>query len=36
LLQFDWSRSRKPAGRKALVVARRRVQELFGEMFERK
>ena len=23
-----------PAGRKALVTARRRVQELFGEMFE--
>jgi len=23
-----------PAGRKALVIARRRVQELFGEMFE--
>jgi len=23
-----------PAGRKALVVARQRVQELFGEMFE--
>ena len=23
-----------PAGRRALVVARRRVQELFGEMFE--
>jgi len=25
-----------PTGRKALAVARRRVQELFGEMFERK
>ena len=25
-----------PAGRKALIVARKRVQELFGEMFERK
>src|SRR4029453_11449870 len=25
-----------PAGRKTLVVARKRVQELFGEMFERK
>jgi PadR family transcriptional regulator PadR len=24
-----------PTGRKALVVARQRVQELFGEMFER-
>ena len=23
-----------PAGRKALVLARKRVQELFGEMFE--
>jgi DNA-binding PadR family transcriptional regulator len=23
-----------PAGRKALVIARQRVQELFGEMFE--
>ena len=23
-----------PAGRKALAIARRRVQELFGEMFE--
>jgi len=23
-----------PAGRKALVVGRQRVQELFGEMFE--
>jgi DNA-binding PadR family transcriptional regulator len=23
-----------PAGRKALVTARKRVQELFGEMFE--
>jgi PadR family transcriptional regulator PadR len=25
-----------PAGRKALVTARKRVQELFGEMFEHK
>lgn len=25
-----------PAGRKALLTARRRVQELFGEMFEHK
>jgi hypothetical protein len=23
-----------PAGRKALVIGRKRVQELFGEMFE--
>lgn len=36
---LDGGRSRRvyratPAGRKALVVARARVQELFGEMFE--
>lgn len=38
-LTLNGGRSRRvyratPAGRKALVVARRRVQELFGEMFE--
>jgi PadR family transcriptional regulator PadR len=36
---MDGGRSRRvyrstPAGRKALVIARQRVQELFGEMFE--
>ena len=36
---LDGGRNRRvyratPAGRKALVIARQRVQELFGEMFE--
>lgn len=38
-VKLNGGRSRRfyratPAGRKALVTARRRVQELFGEMFE--
>ena len=38
-VKLDGGRSRRvyratPAGRKALATARRRVQELFGEMFE--
>jgi PadR family transcriptional regulator len=40
-LTMSGGRSRRvyratPAGRKALVTARKRVQELFGEMFEHK